>query len=100
MKIKCQDCNGTGLVGMQMDRDCEPCGGTGLVIRVTPAGGPDWPDTNDGRLALAICEIEDLSDWEGGFAESIADAVLNGIPLSSRQRAKAEEILEGQHEAK
>lgn len=94
MKVKCSDCGSTGLAGTRMDRDCERCGGTGQVERPPPPSAPEWPDTHDSRLVEALCDMEELTDWEIQFAETVVGMVFNNIPLSSRQRTKAGEILE------
>jgi hypothetical protein len=77
------------------DADCDECGGSGQVEKAPPPreSGPQFPATDDGRLAHELCELENLNDWEIGFCNSVADWVLAGRPLTEEQQKKVRQIL-------
>ena len=97
MRIQCDQCEGLGIVGVWLDKSCEKCGGRGTVDGDPPKRTsihPVFPDTEDGRMAKKLCDIESyLSEWETGFVNSIADQVIEGNELTDDQKAKARQII-------
>ena len=97
MRIECEKCKGLGLIGDLLDTDCSKCGGRGTVDGDPPKRTsihPVFPDTEDGRMAKKLCDIEGyISEWETGFVNSIADQVLEGNELTDDQKAKARQII-------
>ena len=84
------------MAGRLMDEICKACGGRATVERNQRYQPQDhWPDTEDGRDCRALCDLEELNDWEIGFVNSISDQVLGGRPMSGNQRDKAQQILDG-----
>ena len=97
MRKPCPKCGTTGLTGAWMDEECPKCGGGGFIAsepKEAP-GGRDrpFPATPDGRLVERLCDLEDLSGWEGKFTVSVEERVMAGRDLTLVQRTKAEEIL-------
>lgn len=88
----CESCKGTGLTFPLCDSDCKDCDGTGQVeFSYQETRMPKPLDENE--LVRDICDIEDLSDWEASFAESIAEWVGDGRELTEKQASKAREII-------
>jgi len=76
-----------------MDQDCGLCGTSGQIDKAPPKS--EFPDTADGRLVKALCDIEDgVNKWEIDFTNSVANQVIDGRSLSGRQIEVIEGILE------
>jgi hypothetical protein len=94
MKRMCEDCKGTGLTFPLCDSDCKKCGATGQVAVESGPRKKDLFTTVDGRLATRLCDLEDCTDWEAQFADSIHRQVESGRSLTEKQVDKCREILE------
>jgi len=97
-KMNCKRCAGTGLEPPLHDKDCvNPKCKEGQVPmpghKPSPAAKA-FPDTDDGNLARDLCDIEDMTDWEINFTNSIAEQVDRDEPLTPKQRKKIMEVLE------
>ena len=94
MKTPCEPCRGTGLTFPLCDSDCTACGGTGLVQKEKPKERPrPLRVSRKQQLINTLCDIEDCSDWEAGFIDSITKQFEARGTLTDNQVIKAEEIL-------
>lgn len=99
-RVMCELCDGTGLTLPNLDSDCTNCGGTAFTTEVieTQTNQHDielksgYIET-DLQLAQALCDLEDCTDWEATFADSIFGQVERGNVLTERQHRVAYQIL-------
>lgn len=91
MKKTCDGCRGTGLAFPLCSSSCDNCKGTGKVDIIEQSKGK--LSGGDGVIAEALCDLENCSDWDASFANSIYKQVKSGKGLTSNQKNKAEEIL-------
>ena len=95
MSVICVLCDGTGLAFPRFDSDCPVCNGRGQVESPKELHIPTPVVINDDcDMANALCDLEDCSDWEANFAESIYRQVRAGRALTDAQKDKGQEILE------
>ena len=92
-RIMCKDCDGTGFALPLMEQDCGECCGSGQVNVVYEAMQPALPDGDDGELVTALCDIEDLTDWEANFADSLYKRMEGGRELTDKQASTARDIV-------